>query len=313
MSIAVVVQKSAPGPPAPFALRQTRLCVLHPKMCRSRCYEKGCCAPRTCRRCRPIRRCRSRQRIRQSASHFARSRFLRHIGKRSVAIVLVEMSGRRFSRGPIRSKPVPIRKVDVQPTIVVIVKESSPASLGLDDDPLMIDPAPHVGHCQARMFSHIDELNRRGRGTRHCSSHVERLPHFHSGVVSVSSNVLPATKTDDPTKRRRGIFIELQEVRDGDFVAKTFARQQILMLITFASSAMYFRKWMRGTIPTPSLTAILESTGTFVSLSTCPLGHVITSDSILNFFPNRSECADRWRTYSLCRPLPGPHALSPPR
>src|ERR1700740_1889138 len=32
--------------------------------------------------------------------------------------------------------------------------------------------------------------------------------HFHSGVVSVSSNVLLRTKRDEPRKRRRGKFID---------------------------------------------------------------------------------------------------------
>src|SRR5271156_5656166 len=40
-----------------------------------------------------------------------------------------------------------------------------------------------------------------------------------------------------------------------------------------------------GTIPTPSLTAMIRSTGRLVSLSTCPLGQVMISDSILDLFP----------------------------
>ena len=40
-----------------------------------------------------------------------------------------------------------------------------------------------------------------------------------------------------------------------------------------------------GTIPVPSLTAMIRSIGTFVSRSTCPLGQVISRDSILARFP----------------------------
>src|SRR5271165_2936532 len=40
-----------------------------------------------------------------------------------------------------------------------------------------------------------------------------------------------------------------------------------------------------GTIPAPSLTAMIESIGTFVSLSTCPLGQLITRDSIFDRLP----------------------------
>jgi len=40
-----------------------------------------------------------------------------------------------------------------------------------------------------------------------------------------------------------------------------------------------------GTIPVPSLTAMIQSIGTFVSRSTCPLAQVISRDSILARFP----------------------------
>src|SRR6266699_4991755 len=42
---------------------------------------------------------------------------------------------------------------------------------------------------------------------------------------------------------------------------------------------------LRGTIPVPSLTAVILSMGLFVSLSTCPLGQVISNESILVRFP----------------------------
>src|SRR6266550_1962155 len=52
----------------------------------------------------------------------------------------------------------------------------------------------------------------------------------------------------------------------------------------FSSSAGYLGKLL-GTIPVPSLTAMIQSIGTFVSRSTRPLAQVISRDSILARFP----------------------------
>src|SRR6478672_6854687 len=100
--------------------------------------------------------------------------------------------------------------------------------------------------------------------------------------MSVSSSVLPATKRDDPIKRRRGIFIEPQEERE---TTSLQISDSPLTLIAFAYRVRTLGN-ERGTIPTPSLIAMIPSIGTFVSLSTWPLGHVITSESIFERFPN---------------------------
>src|ERR1017187_448135 len=55
---------------------------------------------------------------------------------------------------------------------------------------------------------------------------AERVPHFHSGVISVSSSVLPSTKKVDPMKRRRGIFIELHDHEMENYLPKPLRRNK---------------------------------------------------------------------------------------
>src|SRR6516164_2417077 len=48
-----------------------------------------------------------------------------------------------------------------------------------------------------------------------------RSPSFHTGVMSVSSSVLPSTKREDPRKRRRGMIIILRHYRNSRLLLKT--------------------------------------------------------------------------------------------
>ena len=88
------------------------------------------------------------------------SRLFCNIGKCAVAFVLVKVRDRFLSSGPMRAEPISIRKVDVEPAVIIVIKEGQTASLGLNDDSLVIDAAPHVGDIQPSFFSHIEILNR---------------------------------------------------------------------------------------------------------------------------------------------------------
>ena len=89
------------------------------------------------------------------------SRFFGDVGKRAVAVVLVQVRDRRFSGRPMRIEPISIREVDVQPSVIVVVEKGQSASLGLNDGPFVVYAAPHVGDGQPGLLSHIDKLDRR--------------------------------------------------------------------------------------------------------------------------------------------------------
>src|ERR1035438_1942959 len=69
---------------------------------------------------------------------------LRDIGKRAVAIVLVKMRCRRLACRPMRVEPIAVGEVDIEPAVMVEGEEGQPASLGLNDGPLVLNAAPHV-------------------------------------------------------------------------------------------------------------------------------------------------------------------------
>src|SRR5215469_4338021 len=85
------------------------------------------------------------------------------------------------------------------------------------------------------------------------ASRTGELLHLQRGVLRASINDALRATREEPRKRRRGICM--------------FYRLGI------------FGKF-RGTIPVPSFTVIILSIGGSVNLSTCPLGQVMTSDSM---------------------------------
>src|SRR5437867_3240911 len=71
------------------------------------------------------------------------SGFFADVGKCAVAVVLVEMRSGRFSRLPASVELGAIGQVDVEPSVIVVIKKGQAASLGLDDVALMIRSAPN--------------------------------------------------------------------------------------------------------------------------------------------------------------------------
>src|SRR5579872_1805135 len=100
----------------------------------------------------------------------SQARFLCDIGECAVAVVLVEMGCRLFAGGPVFIDPIPIGEVDVEPTVVVVIKKSDATALRLDDDAFVFHASPHVGDGETGSLGHIDELHRR-RGLRRCGEH----------------------------------------------------------------------------------------------------------------------------------------------
>ncbi len=104
------------------------------------------------------------------------SRFFGDVGKRAIAVVLVQMRGRRFSWRPMRVQPISIGEIDVQPSVMVIVEKGQSASFGLNDGSFMVDAAPHVGDWSARLAAPHPQTGPESRsGSRDRGLHQVRV------------------------------------------------------------------------------------------------------------------------------------------
>src|SRR5262249_17114872 len=135
-----------------------------------------------------------------------------------------------------------------------------------DDVVLVIDRAPHVASRNARLACHIHKLHsrfciRRLRFSLH--SEERRGLQIRSGF---------------PPPQRRNKRIQHCSTEPDQRCSKKSPPGKNHLLGTFGK--------IRGTIPVPSFTAIILSTGMSFSRSTCPLGHLISSVSILLRLPN---------------------------
>src|SRR5579863_5869064 len=79
------------------------------------------------------------------------------------------MCGRLFSGRPVRIEAVSVGEIDVEPSVIVIVKKGNAAAFCLDNDSFLIDASPDIGNVQASLLCNIDELNRRRWRSRYCS------------------------------------------------------------------------------------------------------------------------------------------------
>src|SRR5215831_6817534 len=60
---------------------------------------------------------------------------------------------------PLGVQPRSIGQINVEPAVVVVVEEGQSTALGLNDKPLVFEPAPHVGSCEAGLAGHIHKLD----------------------------------------------------------------------------------------------------------------------------------------------------------
>src|ERR1700720_4465389 len=74
------------------------------------------------------------------------------------------MRSRRLAGGPVGVEPSSVGEIDVQPAVVVVVKESQAASFGFDDVALVVGAAPDVWGSKTRFASYIDERYLRSGG-----------------------------------------------------------------------------------------------------------------------------------------------------
>ena len=135
MAVPVVIEKRTTGAPANLRLAKPGFMRDIGKRAVSVVMEKNVVSPETAKQVVPpiiVVIAYTDSRLPTGA---AQARFLRDIGKRAIAVVLVQMRNRRLARRPMGIEPIPIRKVDVQPAVVVVVKKSQSASLGLNDGP----------------------------------------------------------------------------------------------------------------------------------------------------------------------------------
>src|ERR1019366_2970531 len=97
------------------------------------------------------------------------ARLFRDVCEGTVTVVLEKMRGGLFPGSPVRVQPASIREIDVEPSVIIVVKECDAAAFRLNNDALMVDTSPDIGDVQPGLSRNIDELNRRFRGSRHSS------------------------------------------------------------------------------------------------------------------------------------------------
>ena len=179
------------------------------------------------------------------------SRLLGHVGECAVAIVLEKMRGGCFAGGPVRVEPVSIGQIDVEPSVIVIVKEGDAAALRLDDDSFLCRRLPRHWECVRPAFS-ATSMNWTGEAGAVITAAFSLRP-FHSmsraESSSLSSRELPSTKKDDPRKRRRGMIIECVDYSAVAQDCRNNVRGASHRPRTLGNGC--------GTIPAPSFTAMI--------------------------------------------------------
>src|SRR5438874_10037307 len=180
--------------------------------------------------------------------------FLGHIGKRAVAIVLEQLRCGRFAFRPFLAEAGAIGPVNIQPSIVVVIEGSDAASLCLDDVALVRVGAPNIGNGESSFLCDIGKLHLFRRRICLRVKQQRALPSPQGRCQCVHE------RAAENEKRR----------------PEEMTASKVHLGLTLAILGN-----LCGTIPLPSFTAMIWSTGTSVSFCTCPLGHVISRESIL--------------------------------
>ena len=88
--------------------------------------------------------------------------FRSDIGEGSVAVVLKKMRCRRSTRRPASIEARPIREIDIEPTVAIVIKEGESTPLGFNDVALAINTALYIGNIQSCLARYIHKCHRRG-------------------------------------------------------------------------------------------------------------------------------------------------------
>jgi hypothetical protein len=146
VAVPVVIEESAAGAPAAFFLKKAGLMRNIGKGAISVVMKENVMAPEAAEQVVPSIVVVIAYANAGLPAGAPQARLLRHVGKGAVAVVLVQMRGRLLARRPMRIEAISIGQVDVQPSVIVVVEERpDSASLGLNDEPLAVDAAPHIG------------------------------------------------------------------------------------------------------------------------------------------------------------------------
>ncbi len=93
----------------------------------------------------------------------AEARFCGHVGKRSVAIVAIKLSGRRLAFRPGGKQARAVGEINIEPAVLIVIEKSNAAAFGLDDVLLVVDPAPDIRSRESGFTGYIHKLHLRGR------------------------------------------------------------------------------------------------------------------------------------------------------
>src|SRR5208282_1837001 len=85
--------------------------------------------------------------------------FRRHVGECSVAVVVIELGGRRLAWQPGGVQASSIGEINVEPAVLIVIKERDAASLGLNDITLAVNTAPNIGCREPGLTRHIHKLH----------------------------------------------------------------------------------------------------------------------------------------------------------
>src|SRR6185437_10962646 len=92
--------------------------------------------------------------------------FRSHIGKGAIAIVFEQLRCGSFTFRPFISQASSVGEINVEPAVVIVIKEGDPAAFCFDDVTLVRVRTPDVRDIESGFFSNVDELHLTGRAGR---------------------------------------------------------------------------------------------------------------------------------------------------
>src|SRR5579859_8075708 len=69
------------------------------------------------------------------------------------------MRPRLLSEWPFFVEPQTVGEINIEPAVLIVVKESDSTPFGFDDVFLLLDPSPNVDNVQPCFFCHVDVRN----------------------------------------------------------------------------------------------------------------------------------------------------------
>src|SRR5262249_23098138 len=161
MAISVVIEPCAPGPPANLFVVHARLARHISKRSISIVVKQDVLSPEAAEKIVPAIVVIVPDADAGLPSCSRQTRFLGHIGERAVAIVFVEVRRGGLARWPFGIQPRPVREIDVEPAVVIVIEKSQATSFCFDDRLLTFRSAPYVGRGESRIACDVNKSHRR--------------------------------------------------------------------------------------------------------------------------------------------------------